>query len=85
MTQKIELKTFSQDEIMMAAETLNTTIAGKRRIVLTAEGLAVVEDQLRQLPNAPGLPPGEIIPGVNGYLYNIPVFTDPHVGGNYMI
>jgi hypothetical protein len=85
MTQKIELTTFSPDEILMAAETLNTTISGKRRIVLTAEGFAMIEDQLRQLPNTPGLPPGEIIPGVSGYLYNIPVFIDPHVGGNYMI
>lgn len=85
MTQKIELTRFSQDEILMAAETLNTTVSGKRRIVLTAEGFAAIEDQLRQLPNTPGLPPGEIIPGVSGYLCNIPVFIDPHVGGNYMI
>lgn len=85
MTQKIELTRFSQDEILMAAETLNTTASGKRRIVLSSEAFAAVEPQLRQLPNTPGLPPGEIIPGVSGYLYNIPVFIDPHVGGNYMI
>lgn len=85
MTQKIALTTFSQDEILMAADTLNTTVAGKRRIILTAEGFTTIEDRLRQLPNTPGLPPGEIIPGVSGYLYNLPVFIDPHVGGNYMI
>jgi hypothetical protein len=85
MNQKIELITFTQAEILLAAETLNTTIAGKRRIIVTPAGLTAIEDQVRQLPNSPGLPAGEIVPGVSGYLHNIPVFVDHNSGGNYMV
>lgn len=85
MSQKVELTTFTQEEVLLAAETLNTTLAGKRRIIVTPESFAAIEDQIRQLPNSPGLPTGEIIPGVVGYLYNIPVFIDQDSGGNYMV
>ncbi|MBF2047661.1 MAG: hypothetical protein EDM05_032435 [Leptolyngbya sp. IPPAS B-1204] len=85
MNQKVELKTFTQEEVLLAAETLNTAGIGKRRIMLTSESFSALEDQIRQLPNTPGLPPGEIVPGVGGYLYNIPVFVDPNNDGNYMI
>lgn len=85
MSQRIELKTFTQEEVFLAAETLNTTITGKRRIVVTPEGLTAIEAQLRPLPNSPGLPAGEILPGVGGYLYNIPVFVDPDSHVNYMV
>jgi hypothetical protein len=82
---QIELKTFTQEEVLLAAETLNTAGVGKRRIILTPEGFSSLEDTIRQLPNSPGLPPGEIVPGVGGYLYNIPVFIDPDSDGNYMV
>jgi hypothetical protein len=47
--------------------------------------LAELESQIKQLPNSPGIPAGEIVPGVIGYLYNIPVFTDPDSTSNYMV
>lgn len=37
------------------------------------------------LPNRPGLPTGELVPGVVGYLYNLPVFVDPNADANYML
>lgn len=85
MEQKVELKTFTQEEILLAAETLNTILMGKRRIILSPEKYSAVEDQISPLPNSPGLPKGEILPGVSGYLYNIPVFVDPNIKGSYMV
>lgn len=85
MNPQIELKTLTQAEILLAAETLNTAGIGKRRIILTPEALTNLESQIKQLPNSPGLPAGEIVPGVVGYLYNIPVFTDPSNTSNYMV
>lgn len=82
---KIELKTFTQTEILLAADTLNTTASGKRRILVQPDGLTEIEVQLRPLPNSPGLLPGEIVPGVAGYLYNLPVFVDSNSDGNYMV
>ncbi len=84
MNQQVELKSLSQEEILLAAETLNTAGAGKRRIILTPDTFSSLET-VRQLPNSPGLPAGEIVPGVAGYLYNIPVFTDPNSSSNYMM
>lgn len=85
MNQKVELTAFTQEEVLLAAETLNTAITGKRRIIVTPERFAAIEEQIRQLPNSPGLPAGEIVPGVGGYLYNIPVFVDQNTDGNYML
>jgi hypothetical protein len=85
MNPKVELKTFTQAEVLLAADTLNTTSMGKRRIILTAAGFSAIEDKIRQLPNSPGLPSGEIVPGVSGYLYNIPVFIDQDSNTNYMV
>jgi hypothetical protein len=84
MNQRVELTSLTQEEILLAAETLNTAGAGKRRIILTSETFSNL-DMIRQLPNSSGLPPGEIVPGVAGYLYNIPVFTDPNGTSNYML
>ncbi|MFM7425449.1 MAG: hypothetical protein ACKO7W_10735 [Elainella sp.] len=84
MNQQVELTSLTQEEILLAAETLNTAGAGKRRIILTSATFSSL-DTIRQLPNSPGLPAGEIVPGVAGYLYNIPVFTDPNSSCNYML
>lgn len=85
MDQKVELKTFTQEEVLLAAETLNTTLAGKRRIIMSPDQFSAVEEKISPLPNSPGLPPGEIVPGVGGYLYNIPVFTDQNSVSSYMV
>lgn len=85
MQNKIELKILTQDEILSAADTLNTTIAGKRRILLTPTSLDRIEAQLRPLPNSSELPAGEIVPGVTGYLFNLPVFVDSNSDADYMI
>jgi hypothetical protein len=84
MDQKVELKTFTREEVLLAAETLNTTLAGKRRIMMTPDQFSAVEE-ISPLPNSPGLPPGEIVPGVGGYLYNIPVFMDQNSTSSYMV
>ncbi len=85
VSSRIELKQFTQTEILLAADTLNTTSSGKRRIILSPDGLVSIEAQLRPLPNSPGLPAGEIVPGVAGYLFNLPVFVDSDSDGNYMV
>jgi hypothetical protein len=85
MRQQVELKIFTQEEVLLAAETLNTTATGKRQIVLTPAGFAAIEAKLSPLPNSPGLPAGEILPGVGGYLYNIPVFVDSDSQYDFMI
>lgn len=85
MDRKVELKTFTFEEISLAAETLNTTLAGKRRIIMTPEQFSAVESKISPLPNSPGLPAGEIVPGVGGYLYNIPVFVDQTSSSSYML
>lgn len=85
MLQRVELTQFTQQEILLAAETLNTMLAGKRRVVLTADQFSSLEDQMTALPNRPGLPTGELVPGVVGYLYNLPVFVDPNADANYML
>jgi hypothetical protein len=83
--QHVELTQFTQQEILLAAEALNTTLSGKRRIVLTADQAARLEDQITVLPDYPGLPQGELVLGGIGYLYNLPVFIDPDANGNYLI
>lgn len=85
MLQRVELTQFTQQEILLAAETLNTTLSGKRRILLTADQAAHLEGQITVLPDFPGLPRGELVPGVVGYLYNLPVFVDPNADGNYLV
>lgn len=86
MSWKIELHTFSSEEVMTALAALDeTNQTSKRQIIITPEQYSTLEATIRPLPNDPNFPQGEIVPGVAGYLYNLPVFVDQDSGGSYLV
>lgn len=83
---RIELRSFTPEEIALAAAYLSSDdMMNKRRIIVSPDVLSTIESKLRYLPDSPGLPKGALLPGVAGYLYNIPVFVEKDSTGSYMI